>query len=178
MQLVGIKYESIFSSPHQKANVTVAGSGLLRVVSKYAWYSYVIFFYSGLSPSSRIQPYSVLWWARLRCRECLLLVLPQAALWPIHTQWIGSSLVQIMACHLPALTSSHQLNQWWIIANWNLKNKLQWSFNQNMQLSSQKMHLKMLSANVCHFVEAWVCELGQNLPHDLVCQVWQGGGSA
>ena len=29
---------------------------------------------------------------------------------------------------------SHFLNQWWVIANWNLANKLQWNFKQNTKL--------------------------------------------
>ena len=29
---------------------------------------------------------------------------------------------------------SHYLNQWWVIVNWTLRNKLQWNFNQNIKL--------------------------------------------
>ena len=31
------------------------------------------------------------------------------------------------------LSPSHYLNQCWVIANWTLRNKLQWNFNQNTQ---------------------------------------------
>ena len=34
-------------------------------------------------------------------------------------QWIGSTLLQIIACSAP----SHYLNQWWHIVNWTLRNK-------------------------------------------------------
>ena len=44
-------------------------------------------------------------------------------------QWIGSALVQIMACLLWA--PFHYLNQHLVIVNWTLRNKLQWNFNQN-----------------------------------------------
>ena len=40
--------------------------------------------------------------------------------------WISSALVQVMACRLS--------NQCWLIANWILKNKLQWNLNRNKKL--------------------------------------------
>ena len=58
-------------------------------------------------------------------------------------QWIGSGLVQIMACRLFGAKSliinglapnAHYLNQCWVIGNWTLRNKLQWNFNQNKKL--------------------------------------------
>ena len=39
-------------------------------------------------------------------------------------RWTGSALVQLKA-------PSHYLNQFWVIVNWNLRNKFQWNFNQN-----------------------------------------------
>ena len=48
-------------------------------------------------------------------------------------QWIGSALVQIMACRLYS-APSHYLNQCWIIVNWTLRNKLKRNFNQNTKL--------------------------------------------
>ena len=47
-------------------------------------------------------------------------------------QWIGSTLVQIMACAYSA--PSYYLNQGWIIGNWTPRNKFQWNFNQNRKL--------------------------------------------
>ena len=47
-------------------------------------------------------------------------------------QWIGSALIQIMACRYSV--PSHYLNQGWVIVNLALRNKLQWSFNQNTKL--------------------------------------------
>ena len=41
---------------------------------------------------------------------------------------------------------SHYLNQWWIIVNGTIRNKLQWNFDQNTNLSIMKMHLKIPSA--------------------------------
>ena len=42
---------------------------------------------------------------------------------------------------------SHYLNQYWLIGNWTLRNKLQWNQNQNVEsFSFMKMHLKMSSA--------------------------------
>ena len=43
------------------------------------------------------------------------------------------------------MAPSHYLNQCWIIVNWNLRNKLQWTFNRNYTFSFKKMHLKILS---------------------------------
>ena len=37
---------------------------------------------------------------------------------------------RFLACSAP----SHYLNQCWLIANWTLRNKLQWNFNQNIKL--------------------------------------------
>ena len=51
-------------------------------------------------------------------------------------QWIGWTLVQVMACANSA--PSHYLNQWWDIINWALRNKLQWNFNQNTKLFIQQ----------------------------------------
>ena len=47
-------------------------------------------------------------------------------------QWNRSALVQIMvfACSAP----SHYLNQQWVNVNWTLRNKFQWSFNQNIKI--------------------------------------------
>ena len=39
-------------------------------------------------------------------------------------QWIGSTMVQIIA----------YLNKCWVIVNWTLKNTLQWNINQNIKL--------------------------------------------
>ena len=57
-------------------------------------------------------------------------------------QWIGSALVQKMACRL--IGASHYLNQCWIAVNWTLRNKLRWGFNQNTKTSIMKMHLKLV----------------------------------
>ena len=48
-------------------------------------------------------------------------------------KWIGSALVQIMACHLFGATPS-SIHQCWVIAIWALRNKLQWNYNQNKKL--------------------------------------------
>ena len=44
-------------------------------------------------------------------------------------QWIGSALVQKMACRLFGVNPF--LNQLWVIVNCTLKNKIQWNFDQN-----------------------------------------------
>ena len=44
-------------------------------------------------------------------------------------QWIGSALVQTIACAYSA--PIHYLNQRWTIVKWDLRNKLQVTFNQN-----------------------------------------------
>ena len=59
-------------------------------------------------------------------------------------QWIRSALVQIMACHLFS-TKPYNLNQYWVIVNWTLRNKLQWNFNQNTKFFIHKN----ASGNVC-----------------------------
>ena len=64
-------------------------------------------------------------------------------------QWIGSALVQIMACRLCGAKPFY-LNQCWVIVNWNLGNKLQWNLNQN---DSQKCIWKYCLRNGVHFVQ-------------------------
>ena len=59
-------------------------------------------------------------------------------------QWIGSALVQIMACRL--VGASHYRNQIYLIVNWTLRNKLPWYLNQNTKISFTKMHLKISPA--------------------------------
>ena len=56
--------------------------------------------------------------------------------WKIERQWIGSALVQIMACHYSA--PSHYLNHCWVIVNCTLGNKLQWNSSQNTKLSTHE----------------------------------------
>ena len=51
-------------------------------------------------------------------------------------QWIGSALVQIMACRL--FGTKPLSKQCWVIVNWTLRNKLQWSFNPNIKLLIQE----------------------------------------
>ena len=46
-------------------------------------------------------------------------------------QWIGSALAQIMACRLFV---AYCINNCWVIANRTLRNKVQWSLNQNAKL--------------------------------------------
>ena len=67
-----------------------------------------------------------------------------------------SALLQIMACRLfDAKPLSKPMLCCWI-----LRNKLQWNFNQNANVSLKKMHLKILSAN-------WQpsCPRGDELKH-------------
>ena len=59
-------------------------------------------------------------------------------------QWIGSALVQIMAVAYSA--PSHYLNQCWFIVNWNLRNKLQWNFNENTKIF---IHKNASESNFC-----------------------------
>ena len=63
-------------------------------------------------------------------------------------QWIGSALVQIMACRLSA--PSHYLNQCWIIVNWTFGDRLQWNFDKNTNFfihknASENIVCKMVS---------------------------------
>ena len=44
-------------------------------------------------------------------------------------QWARSTLVQMMACAYSA--PSPYPKQYWVIVNWNLRNKRQWNFNRN-----------------------------------------------
>ena len=47
-------------------------------------------------------------------------------------QWIGSTLVQLMACRLfGAKAPSHYLNQSWNIVIWTLMSRFQWNPNRN-----------------------------------------------
>ena len=57
---------------------------------------------------------------------------------PHICQWIGSELVQIMACRLfgdnyPNWVIGLLLVYCWVIDNWTLGNKLNWNFNKNIK---------------------------------------------
>ena len=66
-------------------------------------------------------------------------------------QWIGSTLVQTMACRLFG-------NKCWVIVKWNLRNKLQWNFNQNTKLQWN------LYQNTKHFIQ-------ENASENIVCEI-------
>ena len=66
-------------------------------------------------------------------------------------QWIGSTLVQIMACRLFA--PGHYLNQCWLIVNWTTRNIFQWSWNRNSILFIQENAIEnVVCPNGGHFV--------------------------
>ena len=78
----------------------------------------------------------------------VLIYLPQVS--ACMRQWIMWALVQIVAYSAP----SHYLNQWWVIVNSTLRNKLQWNFNQSTNFyihenASEKHRLQ----NGVHFVQ-------------------------
>ena len=52
-------------------------------------------------------------------------------------QWTGSSLIQVMACCIYA-PPIHYLNQWGLIVNLTLVNKLQWNPNHNTKIFFKK----------------------------------------
>ena len=104
---------------------------------------------------------------------CLNVLIPQGNSSPPSAaymrQWIGSALVQIMACRLygakPSL-SKPMLGYW----NLDLINKLQWNFNQNTNIFIHKRHLKSSSAKWRQFCPGLGGGLG------LGCRVWVGVG--
>ena len=51
-------------------------------------------------------------------------------------QWIGSALVEIMACHLVGAKPLSQPRLEYCY-NWSIRNKLQWNFNQNQYILIQ-----------------------------------------
>ena len=75
-------------------------------------------------------------------------------------KWIGSALVQVVACCLFGV--KHYLNQHWFIVNWTLiRHKLQWNFNQNRNIfiheyASENIICK-IAANLSR--ERWVNSL-------------------
>ena len=83
-------------------------------------------------------------------------------------QWTWSSLVQIMVCCLPV--PSHNLNQWWLIVDWTLKNKLQWDLNQSTTHFIQENELEnaiCLQNAICvcpnELSTAWLFSLSNEL---------------
>ena len=49
---------------------------------------------------------------------------------------------------------SHYLNQYWVVVHWNLRNKLQWIFNQNAKLFIHKNASEnVICQNGGHFVQ-------------------------
>ena len=69
-------------------------------------------------------------------------------------QWTGSSLIQVMACCIYA-PPIHYLNQWGLIVNLTLVNKLQWNPNHNTKIFfKKKYNLKCRLPNGSHFVSS------------------------
>ena len=58
------------------------------------------------------------------------------------------------------LAPSHYLNQCWIIVSWTLRDRLQWNLKIH-QFCFRKMHLKIFSADVSHFVQASMCSISK-----------------
>ena len=87
--------------------------------------------------------------------------------WPVNSsppgtayicQWMGSALVQIMACRL---FGAKPLSKPMLVGiiNWDLRNKVQWNFNQDTKLFIHEKHLKYRLPNGGHFVHkdsAWL----------------------
>ena len=71
--------------------------------------------------------------------------------------WAGSSLVQAMGCCL--LSSSHYLNQWWLIVSWTIRNKLQSNFFSNIGISIIEHEYEYSLQHSSHFVSASVCKI-------------------
>ena len=70
-------------------------------------------------------------------------------------QYIGSALVQIMACAYSA--PSHYLNQRWVIINWTLRNKLLWIFNQNTKLAIHENASGNFVCETAAILSRWRC---------------------
>ena len=86
-------------------------------------------------------------------RTRMILINPTPSNDAYMRQWIGSALVQIMACRLFG-------DQCRIVVNWTLRNKLPWIFNQNAKVSFTKIHRKTSSAKWRPF-----CPGGDRLTH-------------
>ena len=66
-----------------------------------------------------------------------------------HRNYIEGKCKQGGCCHRN--TTSHHPNQCWDIVDLALRNKLQWNFNRNPNISIKKICLKMSSAKCCPF---------------------------
>ena len=68
----------------------------------------------------------------------------------INSLWLRDAYIFISK--LVCLAPSHYLNQWLLIANWTLRNKLQWNFNKKKKhFSLKKMTFKMSSVKLPPF---------------------------
>ena len=79
-------------------------------------------------------------------------------------QWIGSALVQIMACRL--FGANPLSKQCWFIVNWTPRNEIKWIFNQNKK--------NFISENVSGNI---VCEMAAILSRgneSTLCYSWKG----
>ena len=71
----------------------------------------------------------------------------------IHRQ-SRTPLVQITACRL-FVALNHYLNQYWNVVNCNLRNKLQWIFNRNLNIFHSRTHNRNCRLRNCdHLVSA------------------------
>ena len=100
-------------------------------------------------------------------------------------KWIGSALVQIMACRLFGTKPSHYLNQCWNIVNWALMNKVQWNLNRNSYIFIQENASENIFRETAAILSRgrWVNVfseqsaregLGDDICHYMVCIYIQG----
>ena len=112
--------------------------------------------------------------------QCVISSPPSAAY--MH-QWIGSTLVLVMACHLFGAKPLCKPMLQYDIVNWTLRNKLQWIFFIKIQKSLFiEMHLKISSAKMSAILSRgrWVnwpsCQWRQMWLPDMQAR-WQVGFS-
>ena len=55
------------------------------------------------------------------------------------------------------MVQSHYLNQWWILINWTIQNKLHWNLNRNLSIFIKENAFGNISKNVCYMVHASAC---------------------
>ena len=85
-------------------------------------------------------------------------------------QWIGTALIQIIACHLFGAKPLYKPIKCWFIANWTLRDKLQWNFNQNTKLF---IHENASENIVCEM--AAILSRGRRVNNEARILVWGKG---
>ena len=133
------------------------GSTFCTCHTSHIWCHTVYQNISGLFIFETKRMWCVRCWSKINRNTILMYLYPWLTHPPLSAsymrQWIGSALVQIMACRLFGAKPLSK-PECWDNVNWTLRNKLQWNPNQNLKKNHQRKCIrKYRRRNGGHFVQ-------------------------